>query len=99
MQYIEDALFDIKAYESVIQAELAEAPEDLTLYQMAKHLNRVLAALRVTRGGEPYQVRPQMMYNYGRNGLIVKGRRTTDKVTKAQATEFITRFVKKNTYQ
>jgi len=43
-----------------------------------------------------YQVRPQMMYNYAKNGLIVKGEKGNKKFTKANVIDFVTRFVTRN---
>lgn len=67
---------------------LSEAPEEFTLYQLAGRVNQVLEAM-----GSEKTVRPQMMYNYARNGMIVKGVRDLKSVTRDQAVEFVTRYV------
>jgi hypothetical protein len=67
----------------------------LTMYQVAKVLNTVLELFEVTKKGEPYRVRPQMVYNYNGQKMVVKGVKV-DKATPAQAYEFVLRFVSKH---
>lgn len=71
-----------------IQGEL------LTMYLVAKVLNAALEVFDVRKGGEPYRVRPQMVYNYNKNKMVVKGM-VADRATKAQTKEFVVRFVSK----
>jgi hypothetical protein len=93
---IQDALFEIdKDVYAVIEQILADAPHQMTFYQLAKYLNSSLYQLEVTKNGSPYQVRPQMMYNYASSGMIVKGDKNAKSVTRLQAYEFICRFINK----
>lgn len=61
--------------------------EGITPYQLASLINMELAG----RGMDP--IRPQMMYNYNRNGMIVKGVKNLDRFTVAQALEYVGKFV------
>lgn len=61
----------------------------LTMYQLHKVVNGALEVF-----GVEYRVRPQMMYNYNNNKMIVKGEKV-DKVDKVQAAVFTTKFVGK----
>lgn len=47
--------------------------------------------------GSELTVRPQMMYNYDRNGLIVKGKKGTKEYTKTEVIAFATKYVTKKT--
>jgi hypothetical protein len=68
--------------------------DEYTAYGVHRVLNKVLAANGV-KG-----VKPQMMYNYLRNGLIVPGEKifgeTLRTVTKEEAAAFILRYVLKH---
>jgi hypothetical protein len=81
------------ALESLANTEV----EEIKLYQVAKILNQVLVEMGIEKDGVPYQVRPQMVYNYGRQGMVVKGQKSSEAITPAQAYEFITKFVAKFT--
>lgn len=59
-------------------------------YQVHVVLNRVLKANGVDG------VRPQMMYNYATNGLIVKGMKGLKRFTPQQVCDFVVRFVNRN---
>ena len=85
--------------EEIIRDVMATFDGNLTMYKIAKALNIVLEILEIQKDGQQYQVRPQMMYNYNKNKLIVKGivLDTAEGATPEQATEFITRFVAKLT--
>lgn len=67
--------------------------ESYSAYQVHVVLNRVLKANGVDG------VRPQMMYNYARNGMIVKGEKifgeTLRKFTSQEVAEFVVRYVTK----
>lgn len=68
-----------------------ELVEDITPYRVHE-----LANVLFDRLGSEYRVRPQMMYNYDRNGLIVKGLKDAKRYTAAQVAEFLARFVSRN---
>lgn len=80
------------AYLTVLEQIVTE--ETYTGYGLHKVLNRVLAA----NGREP--VRPQMMYNYLRNGLVVKGVKifgeSLREITKQEVIEFMIRYCTRN---
>jgi hypothetical protein len=65
-----------------------------TAYGVHTLLNRILASA----GREP--IRPQMMYNYLRNGLLVKGIKihgaTLRTVTNQEVVTFLVRYTSKN---
>lgn len=76
--------------------DLVEAYDGaVTLYQVAKILNAALEIFDVQKNGELYQVRPQMMYNYNRNKMILKGCVIEGKVDKVIVQDFVTKFVNK----
>lgn len=89
----------VPTLEVVVRDVINTFDGNLTMYQVAKALNTVLEIMEVTKHGEAYRVRPQMMYNYNKNKLIVKGivLDTAEGATPEQAAEFITRFVNKLT--
>lgn len=75
---------------------------EATLYQLFKVVNGVLViigAQKVNKDGVlvDYRVSSQMMYQYGRNKMIIKGRSITghELITMAQATPFVERFAAK----
>jgi hypothetical protein len=63
--------------------------EEFTSYQVHSVLNKVLEIV-----GLEYRVRPQMMYNYSKNGLIsgIKGQKRYDR---DQVLRFVEKFVSK----
>lgn len=75
----------------------AEAEGGLTPYQIASLINYKFEAA----GRKDLCIRPQMMYNYDRNGLIVKGvknvvnTRNTCKYTVDEGTTFVDKYVSK----
>lgn len=71
--------------------------ENLTPFQIARLLNAKLAEVGAQKNGELYQVRPQMMYNYDKNGMIVKGLRGVKSYSLDEADEFIAKIVAKYT--
>jgi hypothetical protein len=75
---------------SIEQIRTRAAVEGITLYQIARILNDQLEKA----GRTDLTVRPQMIYNYGKNGMVVKGLKGTDGYTLEQADAFDERFVK-----
>jgi len=75
-----------------IQAYVTE--DAYTGYAIHKVVNRILQ----DAGREP--IRPQMMYNYLRNGLIVKGEKifgeTLRTVTNEEVVTFLVRYIDRN---
>jgi len=69
--------------------------DQYTGYGIATLLNRILKET-----GSVKEVRPQMMYNYLRNGMVVKGQKifgeSLRQVTKAEVIEFLERYCKRN---
>src|SRR5690348_4747640 len=65
--------------------------DEVTPYQVHSVINKALEAL-----GSEYRVRPQMMYNYATNGLIVKGTKGLKRFTHQQVCDFVVRFVNRN---
>lgn len=61
----------------------------LTPYQIAKLINAKLVEVGLD------EIRPQMMYNYDKNGLIVKGQKGIKEYTLAEADEFVEKFTAK----
>lgn len=47
--------------------------------------------------GSEKQIRPQMMYNYDKNGLIAKGKKGIKEYNKAEVTAFAIKYVTKHT--
>jgi hypothetical protein len=89
----------IEITEQVRQAYLTSLQEVLTeteysAYGVATVLNKVLAA----NGRNP--IRPQMMYNYLRNGLLVSGQKifgeTLRPLTASEVAEFLIRYATRN---
>lgn len=65
-----------------------------TSYKVAGVLNEILKA-----NGKK-EIRSQMMYNYARNGMLVKGVKifgeTLREITKTEVAEFLTRYMNKH---
>jgi len=80
------------AYLDVLEELVTE--ELYTAYGVHTVLNQILAK----NGSEP--IRPQMMYNYLRNGILVKGQKiygeTLRQVSKDEVMEFILRYCVRN---
>jgi hypothetical protein len=83
----EEILLDGLVRDIVSSVTVAE----FTPYQIHSVVNKVLEAL-----GTEYRVRPQMMYNYDRNGLIVKGAKDQKRYTEDEVASFVIRFVERN---
>jgi hypothetical protein len=82
----------VAQYVGLVEGDLQQ--DSYTAYGIASVLNKILAR----NDREP--VRPQMMYNYARNGLIVKGEKVTGQTlrmfTKAEVATFIVRYALRN---
>lgn len=78
--------------ESMVRQLVEANRKDMTAYRISKILNDALEIFDVD-----YSVSSQMMYNYDRNKMIVKGRTigTTRFFTNDEVVEFVTRIVKK----
>lgn len=66
---------------------------DVTAYKIAVYVNKVF-----TITGTEKQVPTQMMYNYTRNGMIVKGKKGSAKeirYTNEEAVAFVTKYTSK----
>jgi hypothetical protein len=79
-------------YRTVLEEVLTD--DTYTIYGLSAVLNKILTA-----NGKD-KVRSQMMYNYARNGLVVKGVKifgeTLRDLTKAEVTEFLIRYCGRN---
>jgi len=63
---------------------------NITAYAIASLINKALDEA----GRTDLRIRPQMMYNYAKNGLIVKGQTATDaRYSQDQADAFVQKFV------
>lgn len=84
-----------QAYLELLEQIVTE--EEYSAYGVHVVLNQVLVA----NGAD--KVRPQMMYNYLRNGLLVRGEKifgeTLRKVTKVEVMEFILRYSLRNGHE
>lgn len=80
------------AYLTVLEGILTA--DEYTAYQIHSVLNQVLVANGLDK------IRPQMMYNYARNGLIVQGVKIFGQslrtFTKSEVAEFIIRYSHRN---
>lgn len=61
--------------------------DKITPYGIHTLVNGVMEIL-----GNSYRVRPQMMYNYDRNGLISKGKKGAKEYTRTEVEAFVTKF-------
>jgi hypothetical protein len=80
--------------EQIVAASGLSEESIVTLYRVSKVLNAVLDVIDAMKDGKAYRVPSQMLYNYGRNKMVVKGRSLTgkDEVTLAETLPFIKRF-------
>jgi len=80
--------------ETVIE-ELVETvfgdDETITPYKVHNVVNGTFEIL-----GASKRVPPQMMYNYSRNGMLVKGVKGIKALNKEQVTAFVTKYVNKH---
>lgn len=82
--------------EQIIDTILEQFPnEGITPYLIAKAVNAALTVMGILKDGEPYSVRPQMIYNYDTNGLIVQGQKGLKRYSKDQVRTFAIKFVSK----
>jgi hypothetical protein len=81
-----------QAYLTVLEEIVTE--QDYSPYGVVKVVNQLLVA-----AGRD-ELRPQMMYNYARNGLLVQGEKifgaSLRKITSAEVMEFIIRYFVRN---
>lgn len=81
--------------DQIIDLIVREIPTDtVNAYGIWKVLNRIVIA------NDRPEIRPQMMYNYARNGMIVKGEKifgqTLREFTRQEVAEFIIRYASRN---
>lgn len=62
----------------------------ITAYKIHNVINEVFKVLGIAK-----VVPPQMMYNYDRNGLIVKGKKGVKRYTADEVYAFVTKYVNK----
>jgi hypothetical protein len=62
----------------------------ITCYKIATVINGVFEAT-----GTAKKIPTQMMYNYDRNGLIVKGKKGVKAYTKDEVTTYVTKYTNK----
>lgn len=75
---------------------LATQGQSLTPYEVYRIWSEAVSTIDASR-----ELKPQMAYNYDRNGLIVKGRSakvtgTAGRYTSEEAVAFVSKWVKKN---
>jgi hypothetical protein len=75
----------------LVRVALEDEPEEMTCYRVATILNQVAIQAGWTGG----HIREQYVYNYARNGLVVRGRKGTGPVDKVSAYTFIHKFLSK----
>jgi hypothetical protein len=66
-------------------------PTSITPYQIHTVVNTLFEAF-----GHPKRIRPQMVYNYDRNGMIVKGLKDVKRYGADDVAAFATKFVTKH---
>lgn len=77
--------------ESVVRDLVLTIPtKEITAYAIHTVINKALEVFNSN-----IQIRPQMMYNYARNGMIVKGHKGTRTYTQDEVIAFATKFVEK----
>lgn len=88
-----------QTFESIVRT--AEATGDkITAYSIAVIINQRLreeSITKIDKSGNrvPLQIRTQMMYNYDRNGLIVRGKKSVCHYSLAEALEFAAKYLRK----
>jgi hypothetical protein len=66
--------------------------EGYTAYQIWRILSAAVTAEGLlTAKGVPAWTRPQMVYNYNRNGMVVPGQKNVDRFTRDQVEAFVTK--------
>lgn len=82
---------DVRQLVTDIVDELAETNSEFTAYRVSVAVNLALQEV-----SSEYRVRSQMMYNYDRNGMIVRGVKDAKRFTREQVIDFVVRFVERN---
>lgn len=62
-----------------------------TPYAISRDMN-----VYFTQNGISKEIRPQMMYSYDKNGLIVKGQKNRKKYTKKDVIQFVASYIRRN---
>jgi len=83
---------EVTDIEGLVREVVEALPETVSPYQIHSVINTVFEVL-----GSERTVRPQMMYNYDRNGLIVKGAKGVKRYAHEEVVAFATKFVTKHT--
>jgi hypothetical protein len=80
--------------EQIVAALGLTEQQIVTLYKVSKVLNGVLDVIDAQKDGKDYRVTSQMVYQYGRNKMVIKGRQLTgaDEIRLAETLPFIKRF-------
>lgn len=86
---------EIESGELQAEFETDRQGEGMTAFRIAAILNEILAELGIEKKGKLYQVTPQMMYNYAKNGMIVKGVKGQKRFSEDEVDAFVRRFVAK----
>ena len=73
----------------------ALAGEKITAYSIAVIINERLSENGILKDGQLVQIRPQMMYSYDRNGLIVKGKKSVCHYELDEVHAFVNKYLKK----
>lgn len=79
--------------ESVVTELVSTLEEEVTAYKIATVVNGTFTVM-----GNEKRIPTQMMYNYTRNGLIVKGKKGSAKeirYTKEEVKSFVVKYVNK----
>ncbi len=96
----EETVAEVEDDESTTEVSIEELvldivsalPSEVTPYQIHSVVNTVFDAL-----GAGKSVRPQMMYNYAKNGLIVKGAKDRKRFSQDEVIAFAVKYVTKHT--
>jgi hypothetical protein len=88
---------DLETEETTLETVVAElvetvfgADETISPYKIAKVINGTFEAV-----GNTKRIPPQMMYNYDRNGMIVKGRKGSKEYNKDEVTTYVLKYANK----
>jgi hypothetical protein len=80
----------LPTHEEIVKALVATLPEVVTPYGIAKVINGVFKATETDK-----EIPSQMMYNYSRNGLVVKGKKGCKEYTHEETVAFVTKYTAK----
>jgi carbohydrate-binding DOMON domain-containing protein len=81
---------------NIQQIEARGDVEGYTAYQIWRILSAAITAEGLlTAKGVPAWTRPQMVYNYNRNGMVVQGQKNVDRFTRNQVEAFVTKQLTK----